>query len=165
MFDTSPCGLHVGSREPPASVLGCAVIFQIAGQKQWVATGHTWWSSIFGDHRGISSGYGRPAHAGESFSATKAVVSKNWKLSLFSEVEKESAHKEARSSSLPHTVQQRMLKTGEVQDVLQQPRETNQISDIDGLGHPTVAGTWYPSNHGMLNTEEDPPDAEKRGSP
>ena len=76
---------------------------------------------------------------------------------LFSEVEKESAHEEARS-------QQRMLKTGEVQDVLQQPRETNQNSDIDGLGHSTVADKWYPSNHGML-TEEDPPDAEKRGSP
>lgn len=151
----------MGSREPPASVLGCDVIFRIAGQLQWVATGHTWWSSILGDHRGISTGYGGPAHAGESFSTTKAVVSKNRKLSLFSEVEKESAHEEARSN----TAQQRMLKTGEVQDVLQQPRETNQISDIDGLCHPTVAGTWYPSNHGMLNTEEDPPDAEKRGSP
>ena len=167
MFDISPCGLHMGSREPPASVLGLDVIFQIAGQKQWVATGHTWWSSIFGDHRGILSGYGVPAHAGESFSTTKAVVSNIWKLSplseseLFSEVEKESAHEEARSN----TAQQRMLKTGEVQDVLQQPRETNQISDIDGLGHPTVAGTCYPSNHGMLNTEEDPPNAEKRGSP
>ena len=149
------------------SVLGCDVIFQIAGQKQWVATGHTWWSSIFGDHCGISSGYGLPAHAGESFSTTKAVVSKNWKLSLFSEVEKESAHEEARSSSIQQMVQQRMLKTGEVQDVLQQPRETNQISDIDGLGHPIVAVTCYPSNHGMLfsKTEEDPPDAEKRGSP
>ena len=167
MFDKSPCGLHPLSREPPASVLqGYDVKSQIAGQEQWVPPGLTnWWSPRYGDHRGILTGYGVPAHAGESFSITEAVVSKNWKLSLFSEVEKESAHKEARSSSLPHTVQQRMLKTGEVQDVLQQPRETNQISDIDGLGHPTVAGTWYPSNHGMLNTEEDPPDAEKRGSP
>ena len=162
MFDTSPRGLHMGSREPPASVLGCDVIFQIAGQKQWVATGHTWWSSIFGDHRGISSGYGGPAHAGEFLSTTKAVVSNIRKLStysefeLFSELEIESAHS---------TAQQRMLKTGEVQDVLQQPRETNQISDIDGLGHPIVAVTCYPSNHGMLNTEEDPPGAEKRGSP
>ncbi len=57
-----------------------------------------------------------------------------------------------------------MLKTAEVQDVLQQLRETNQISDIDGLGHPTVADTWYPSSQGMLNTEKVPPDAEKRGS-
>ena len=166
MFDKSPCGLHMGSREPPASVLGYDVKSQIAGQQLWVAVGHpNLWSPRYGDHCGILTGYGVPAHAGESFSTTKAVVSKNWKLSLFSEVEKESAYKEARSSSLPQTVQQRMLKTGEVQDVLQQPRETNQISDIDGLCHPTVAGTWYPSNHGMLNTEEDPPDAEKRGSP
>ena len=145
-------------------VLGHDVLFQIAGQQQWVATGQSpqlWWLPKFGDHLVFSTGYGLPAHAGESFSATKAVVSKNWKLSLFSEIEIESAqNKEARSN----TVQQRMLKTGEVQDVLQQPRETNQISDIDGLGHPKVAGTWYPSNHGMLNTEEDPPDAEKRGN-
>ena len=163
MFDKSPCGLQPLSREPPASVMGYDVKSQIAGQEQWVPPGLTnWWAPRYGDHRGILTGYGVPAHAGESFSTTKAVVSKNWKLSLFSEVEKESAHEEARSSS---TVQQRMLKTGEVQDVLQQPRETNQISDIDGLGHPIVAGTWYPSNHGMLNTEEDPPDAEKRGSP
>ena len=147
-------------------VLGWDVSFQIAGQQQWVATGHTWWASIFDDHRGISSGYGGPAHAGEFFSTTKAVVSNIRKLStysefeLFSELEKESAHS---------TAQQRMLKTGEVQDVLQQPRETNQISDIDGLGHPTVACPWYSSGQGMLKTgdvqEVHPPDAEKRGSP
>ena len=168
MFDKSPCDLQPLSREPPASVMGYDVKSQIAGQEQWVPPGLTnWWAPRYGDHRGILTGYGVPAHAGESFSTTKAVVSKNWKLSLFSEVEKESVHEEARSSSIPLTVQQRMLKTGEVQDVLQQPRETNQISDIDGLGHPIVAGTWYSSNHGMLfsKTEEDPPDAEKRGSP
>ena len=90
------------------------------------------------------------------------MASENRKLSPFSEFEKESAYMNEAQYNM---AQQRMLKTGEVQDVLQQPRETNQISDIDGLGHPTVAGTWYPSNHGMLNTEEDPPDAEKRGSP
>ena len=166
MFDKSPCGLHPLSREPPASVLlGLDVKSRIAGQEQWVPPGLTiWWSPRYGDYRGILTSYGVPAHAGESFSTTKAVVSKNWKLSPFSEVEKESAHEEARSSSFPQTVQQRMLKTGEVQDVLQQPRETNQISDIDGLGHPTVVGTCYLSNHGMLfsKTEEDPPDAEKR---
>ena len=167
MFDISPCGLHMGSREPPASVLGLDVKSRIAGQEQWVPPGLTiWWSPRFGGHRGILTGYGVPAHAGESFSTTKAVVSNIWKLSplseseLFSEVEKESAHEEARSN----TAQQRMLKTGEVQDVLQQPRETNQISDIDGLCHPTVTGRWYHSSQGMLNTEEDPPDAEKRGS-
>ena len=162
MYDTSPRGLQLSSRESLMSVLqGYDVKSQIAGQQLWVAVGHpNWWAPRYGDHRGILTGYGEPAHAGESFSTTKAVVSKNWKLSLFSEVEKESVHEEAR------TVQQRMLKTGEVQDVLQQPRETNQISDIDGLGHPIVAGTWYFSNHGMLfsKTEEDPPDAEKRGS-
>lgn len=170
MYDKSLSDLHMGSREPLASgVLGyCDVIFQIAGQQQRAAAGHTyWWSPRLGDHRGISTGYGGPAHAGESFSTTKAVVSKNWKLStysefeLFSEVEKESAHEEARS-------QQRMLKTGEVQDVLQQPRET-QISDIDGLGDPIVAVTRYSSDQGMLKTgdvqEVHPPDAEKRGSP
>ena len=164
MFDKSPCGLQPLSREPPASVLqGYDAKSQIATQEQWVPPGLTnWWSLRYGDHRGILTGYGVPAHAGESFSTTKAVVSNIRKLStysefeLFSELEIESAHS---------TAQQRMLKTGEVQDVLQQPRETNQISDIDGLGHPTVAGTWYPSNHGMFNTEEDPPDAEKRGSP
>ena len=103
-----------------------------------------------------------PAHAGGPFSTTKTVASENRKLSPSSEFEKESAYMNEAQYNM---AQQRMLKTGEVQDVLQQPRETNQISDIDGLGHPTVAGTWYPSNHGMLNTEEDPPDAEKRGSP
>ena len=157
----------MGSRKPQASVLGYDAKSQIAGQEQWVPPGLTnWWSPRYGDHRGILTGYGLPAHAGGPFSTTKTVASENRKLSPSSEFEKESAYmNEARSSSLPQTVQQRMLKTGEVQDVLQQPRETNQISDIDGLCHPTVAGTWYPSNHGMLNTEEDPPDAEKRGSP
>ena len=103
MFDKSPCGLQPLSREPPASVLqGYDVKSQIAGQEQWVPPGLTnWWSPRYGDHCGILTGYGVPAHAGESFSTTKAVVSKNWKLSLFSEVEKESAHEEARSSSFP----------------------------------------------------------------
>ena len=165
MFDNSPCGLHMGSREPPASVLGYDVKSRIASQEQWVPPGLTnWWSPRYGDHRGILTGYGVPAHAGESFSTTKAVVSKNWKLSLFSEVEKESANKEALS-----TAQQRVLKTGEVQDVLQQSRETNRVSDIDGIGHPTVACTWYSSGQGILKTGEvqevDPPDAEKSGSP
>ena len=162
MFDNSPCGLLTFRREPPASVLGYYVKSRIASQEQWVPPGLTnWWAPRYGDHRGISTGYGGPAHAGESFSTTKAVVSKNWKLSLFSEVEKESAYTNEAQYNM---AQQRMLKTGEVQDVLQQPRETNQNSDIDGLCHPTVADKWYPSNHGML-TEEDPPDAEKRGSP
>ena len=59
MFDKSPCGLHMGSREPPASVLGYDVIFQIAGQRQWVAAGHlNRWSPRSGDHSGISTGYG-----------------------------------------------------------------------------------------------------------
>ena len=167
MYDKSPCALHMGSREPPASVLGYDVKSQIAGQQLWVAVGHpNLWSPRYGDHCGILTGYGLPAHAGGPFSTTKTVASENRKLSPSSEFEKESAYmNEARSSSLPQTVQQRMLKTGEVQDVLQQPRETNQISDIDGLGHPIVAVTCYPSNHGMLNTEEDPPGAEKRGSP
>ena len=149
MYDKLPCGLHMGSREPPASVLqGYDVKSQIAGQEQWVPPGLTnWWAPRYGDHRGILTGYGVPAHAGESFSTTKAVVSKNWKLSLFSEVEKESAHKEARSN----TVQQRMLKIGEVQDVLQQPRE---VADIGGLCHPTVACTWYSSGREMLKTGE-----------
>ena len=147
------------------SVQGYDASFQIEGQQQWVAAGHNWWLPKYRNHRGISTGYGLPAHAGGPFSTTKTVASENRKLSPSSEFEKESAYmNEARSSSLPQTVQQRMLKTWEVHDVLQQPRETNQISDIDGLGHPTVAGTWYPSNHGTLNTEEDPPDAEKRGS-
>ena len=169
MFDKSPCGLHPLSREPPASVRGYDVKPQIAGQEQWVPPGLTnWWSLRYGDHRGILTGYGVPAHAGGPFSTTKTVASENRKLSPSSEFEKESAYmNEARSSSLLQTAQQRMLKTGEVQDVLQQPRETNQISDIDGLGHPIVAGTWHSSNHGMLfsKKEEDPPDAEKRGSP
>ena len=170
MYDKLPCGLHMGSREPPASVLGLDVKSRIASQEQLVPPGLTiWWSPRCVDHRGILTGYGLPAHAGGPFSTTKTVASENRKLSPFSEVEKESAHKEARSSSLPQTVQQRMLKTGEVQDVLQQPRETNQISDIDGLGHPTVACPWYSSGQGMLKTgdvqEVHPPDAEKRGSP
>ena len=153
----------MGSREPPASVLGYDVKSQIAGQQQWVPVGHpNLWSPRYGDHCGILTGYGVPAHAGESFSTTKTVASENRKLSPFSEFEKESAYMNEAQYNM---AQQRMLKTGEVQDVLQQPRETNQISDIDGLGHPIVAVTCYPSNHGMLNTEEDPPGAEKRGSP
>ena len=155
----------MGSREPPASVLGYDVKSQIAGQQLWVAVGHpNWWAPRYGDHCGFLTGYGVPAHAGESFSTTKTVASENRKLSPFSEFEKESAYMNEAQYNM---AQQRMLKTGEVQDVLQQPRETNQISDIDGLGHPIVAVTCYPSNHGMLfsKTEEDPPDAEKRGSP
>ena len=165
MFDKSPCGLHMGSREPPASVLGLDVKSRIASQEQLVPPGLTiWWSPRCGGHRGILTGYGLPAHAGGPFSTTKTVASENRKLSPFSEFEKESAYMNEAQYNM---AQQRMLKTGEVQDVLQQPRETNQISDIDGLGHPIVAVTCYPSNHGMLfsKTEEDPPDAEKRGSP
>ena len=59
MFDKSPCGLHMGSREPPASVLGLDVKSRIASQEQWVPPGLTnWWSPRYGDHRGILTGYG-----------------------------------------------------------------------------------------------------------
>ena len=64
--------------------------------------------------------------------------------------------------------QQRMLKTGEVQTALQS-RETNQVSNIDGLGYPIVACTCSHLRQGTLKIEEvqmvHPPNVEKRGSP
>ena len=112
MFDKSPCGLHPLSREPPASVLqGYDVKSQIAGQEQWVPPGLTnWWAPRYGDHRGISTGYGVPAHAGGPFSTTKTVASENRKLSPSSEFEKESAYMKEAQYNL---AQQRMLKIGE----------------------------------------------------
>ena len=50
-----PRGLQLGNRKSLMSVLGWDVSFQIAGQPQWVATGQLWLSSIFVDHRGIST--------------------------------------------------------------------------------------------------------------
>ena len=157
---SSPRGLQLGNRESLMCVLGCGVSFQIAGQQQWVATGQLprlRWSPKFGVHLVFSTGYG-----GLRMQVNPSLPLRQWyrkirKLSLFSEFE----IKSAQNKDADYTAQQKMLRNGEVQDVLQQPRE---VADIGGLCHPTVADKWYPSNHGRL-TEEDPPDAEKRGSP
>ena len=168
---SSPRGLQLGNRESSMCVLGCGVLFQIAGQQQWVATGQSsqlWWSSKLGDHRVFSTGYGCLRMQVNPFLPLRQWYRKIRKLSplseseLLSEVEKESANKEAFS-----TAHQRMLKNGEVQDVLQQSRE---VADIGGLRHPTVAKcTWCSSGQEMLKTGEvqtaHSPDAEKRGSP
>lgn len=146
-------------------VLGYDVSIQIAGQQQWVAAGQSsqlWWSPKVGDDPVFSTGYGLPAHAGEPFPPTKAVVSKSSEVvTILGIRDKIGSNKEACSMA------QQMLKTGEVQDVLQQPRE---VADIGGLGHPTVAKrTWCSSGQEMLKAGElqtvHSPDAEKRGSP
>ena len=54
MFDISPRGLPIDGRGSLDSVLGCDVIFRIAGRQQWVAAGHpNWWSPRSGDRHVI----------------------------------------------------------------------------------------------------------------
>ena len=104
-------------------VLGWDVSFQIAGQQQWVATGQSsqlWWSPKFGDHLVFSTGYGCLRMQVNPFLPLRQWYRKIRKLSplseseLLSEVEKESANKDA-----VYTAQQKMMRNGEVQDVLQ----------------------------------------------
>ena len=146
-------------------VLGCDVSIQIAGQQQWVAAGQysrLRWSPKFGDDLVFSTGYGGLRMQVNPFLPLKQWYQKNSEVvTILGIRDKIGSNKEACSTA------QQMLKTGEVEDVLQQPRE---VADIGGLGHPTVAKrTWCSSGQEMLKAGEvqtvHSPDAEKRGSP